>query len=62
MSDLEPLREHLPIIRELLESHILELYWRKKNKPLAYIRLDCAKELNRADAALNALDLVEGEK
>ena len=59
---LEPLREHLPLIRELLENHVLALYLQKKNKPLAYIRLDCAKELERADKALQALDLVEGEK
>ena len=62
MSDLEPLREHLPLIRELLEYHILELDWQKKNEPLTYIRHACAKELERADAALNALDLMEGEK
>ena len=62
MSELEPLREHLPLIRELLEYHILELDWQKKNEPLTYIRHACAKELERADAALNALDLMEGEK
>ena len=62
MSDLEPLREHLPLIRELLENHVLELDWQKKNEPLTYIRLACEKELERADAALKALDLVEGEK
>ena len=62
MSDLEPLREYLPLIRDLLEYHILELDWQKKNEPLTYIRHACAKELERADAALNALDLMEGEK
>ena len=33
MIDLEPLREHLPLIRELLEYHILELDWQKNNEP-----------------------------
>jgi len=56
---LEPLREHLPLIRELLEYHILELDWQKKNEPLTYIRHACEKELERADKALQALDLVD---
>ena len=59
MSDLEPLLEHLPLIRELLESHFLALYLQKKNKPLAYIRLACAKELERADKALTTLDAIK---
>lgn len=59
MSDIEPMREHLPLIRELLECHILELDWQKKNEPLTYIRHACAKELERADKALQALDLVD---
>ena len=58
-TDLEPLREHLPLIRELLENHVLELDWQKKNEPLTYIRHACAKELERADKALQALDLVD---
>ena len=62
MIDLEPLREHLPLIRELLEYHILELDWQKNNEPFIYIRHACAKELERADKALQALDLVEGDK
>ena len=62
MSDLEPLREHLPLIRELLEYHILELDRQTREEQLTYIRHACAKELERADAALNALDLMEDAK
>ena len=62
MIDLEPLREHLPLIRELLEYHILELDRQTREEQLAYIRHACEKELERADKALQALDLVEGEE
>ena len=62
MSDLEPLREHLPLIRELLKYHILELDRQTREEQLAYIRNACEKELKRADKALQALDLVDGEK
>ena len=60
MNDLEPLREHLPLIRELLKYHILELDRQTREEQLTYIRHACEKELERADKALQALDLVEG--
>jgi len=59
MSDIEPMREHLPLIRELLEYHILELDWQTREEQLTYIRHACEKELERADKALQALDLVD---
>ena len=59
MSDLEPLREHLPLIRELLEYHILELDRQTREEQLAYIRHACAKELERADKALTTLDAIK---
>ena len=62
MNNLEPLREHLPLIRELLKYHILELDRQTREEQLTYIRHACAKELERADKALQALDLVEGEE
>ena len=59
MKDLEPLREHLPLIRELLEYHILELDRQTREEQLTYIRHACGKELERADAALKALESVK---
>lgn len=59
MSDIEPMREHLPLIRELLEYHILELDRQTREEQLTYIRHACAKELERADKVLKALDLVD---
>ena len=63
MSDLEPLREHLPLIRELVNDHIKMISRELGNDYLSsFARISYDREYASSLAALQALDLIEGEK